>query len=516
MAVIGGPVKLPPDLDLQSSNAAKEWKFWKSTFEDYLVATGQDEAQDKVKLSILCYLIGQTNEDKALRDKILMGIRDPSTREALLRIDLLTLEKVITFCRTSEQSKQQSQQFQSDSHEINFIKKNKKGKNMISNNGDQKFVSSNNKMNKNKFQCRRCGTLHGLRQCPTYGQICRKCGIKNHFAISCKVKNVKTIECNSNSSSTSDLFVNTIRVNNVHHKQNHAWDEIVIIKIDTRADVSIMPLKVDSQFKIRPTNYVLKAFEGSTLKPTGVVRLHCNYKDNLPFVSHECKTYYREKDISIFTCSPHHHRSNGMAGKAVSVAKQILRKSMEDRTDYRESIMERLRILLPVISTKLEPKVQTHIYDFLRRQQITYKNNYDKSSKKSFTNFKKGDKVVIKTDNEKTWQKATKIKKANESRSYWIQRHADLKMLRRNTKHIKPSYTKLNNNKKLNPELYPECSYFKHTNELNQLVVQNDASVDAEDNNRGNVVTKPPIENQQINIKSRSGRIVRPPNRLNL
>ncbi|KAF2897447.1 hypothetical protein ILUMI_08726 [Ignelater luminosus] len=206
-----------------------------------------------------------------------------------------------------------------------------------------------------------------------------------------------------------------------------------------------------------------------------------------------------------------------MAEKAVSVAKQILRKSMEDRTGYRKSIMEynntpivnlntfptqilqsrRLRTLLPVISTKLEPKVQTHIYDFLRRQQITYKNNYDKSSKKSFTNFEKGDIVVIKTDNEKVWQKATIIKKDNEPRSYWIQRHSDIKMLRRNTKHIKLSYTKLNNNKKLNPELYPECSYFKHANEPNQLVFQKDVSVDAEDNNRGNILTKPPIENQQ-------------------
>ncbi|KAF2882715.1 hypothetical protein ILUMI_23448 [Ignelater luminosus] len=203
--------------------------------------------------------------------------------------------------------------------------------------------------------------------------------------------------------------------------------------------------------------------------------------DNLPFVSHECKTYYREKDISIFTCSLHHHRSNGMAEKAVSIAKQILCKSMKDGTDYRESIMERLRTLLAVISTKLEPKVQSHIYYFLRTQQITYENNYDKSSKKSFTNFKKGDKVVIKTDNEKTWQKATIIKKVNEPRSYWIQRHSDLKML--------------------------QCSYFKHTSKPNQLVVQNDVSVDAEDNNRGNVLTKPPIENQQINMKSRSGRI---------
>ncbi|KAK4884085.1 hypothetical protein RN001_000356 [Aquatica leii] len=147
-------VKLPPDFDLQSSNAANEWKFWKTTFQDYLMASGNDEANDKVKLSILrniidhtndyAYLISaiddyvnprvnecferytflkrmqqngetfkhflteckhlvkscnyntvdprQTNKDKALRDKVVMG-----TREALLRIDELTLEKAITF-----------------------------------------------------------------------------------------------------------------------------------------------------------------------------------------------------------------------------------------------------------------------------------------------------------------------------------------------------------------------------------------------------------------------------------
>ncbi|KAF2890610.1 hypothetical protein ILUMI_15563, partial [Ignelater luminosus] len=94
MAVIGGPVKLPPDFDLQSSNTANEWKFWKSTFEDYLVATGQDK---------------KINEDKALRDKILIGIRDPSTN--LLRINQLTLEKAITFCRTSEQKEQEREKY---------------------------------------------------------------------------------------------------------------------------------------------------------------------------------------------------------------------------------------------------------------------------------------------------------------------------------------------------------------------------------------------------------------------
>lgn len=48
--------------------------------------------------------------------------------------------------------------------------------------------------------------------------------------------------------------------------------------------------------------------------------------DNLPFVSVKCKSYYRNKDISIVTCSPHYHQSNGLAEKVVNIIKQILRR----------------------------------------------------------------------------------------------------------------------------------------------------------------------------------------------
>lgn len=202
---MGGPVKLPPDFDLQSQNAAAEWKFWRTSFEDYLVATGQNEAQDSVKLSILRNIIGidsarimatfevpeherdkykfvieliekyvnprvnecferytffkriqkegesfehfltdckhlvkscnfnsidpsQTVEEKALRDKIVIGISDHTTREALLRIDQLTLDKAINFCRTSEQAKYQSLNFQDKSSEVNYMRNEDKNR----------------------------------------------------------------------------------------------------------------------------------------------------------------------------------------------------------------------------------------------------------------------------------------------------------------------------------------------------------------------------------------------------
>lgn len=191
MALLGGPVKLPPNFDLQSPNAASEWKFYQTAFQDYLVPTGPDSPLASIKLSILRNIIGhdgerimatfeiaknvdqyqsmfdeiekyfkprkdecferymfsrrtqtegesfdhfltdcrhliktckyntvdpnQTQEDKALRDRIV------TSREALLRMDDLTLNEAIHFCRTSEKSQSQSLQFQAGA-EINMVK----------------------------------------------------------------------------------------------------------------------------------------------------------------------------------------------------------------------------------------------------------------------------------------------------------------------------------------------------------------------------------------------------------
>ncbi|KAK9675213.1 hypothetical protein QE152_g40545, partial [Popillia japonica] len=50
----------------------------------------------------------ESQEHKAHRAKIVMGIRVPGTGEVLLRVDKLTLEKKIQRCRTTEQSKTQN------------------------------------------------------------------------------------------------------------------------------------------------------------------------------------------------------------------------------------------------------------------------------------------------------------------------------------------------------------------------------------------------------------------------
>lgn len=169
----------------------------------------------------------ETVEDKALRDKIVMGIMDPVTREALLRIDNLTLEKAIQHCTTSEQSRTQNRQFEhemSSKLEVNKVNRNlgrfgRRDQQKRTEIGDR-FNKYSNKSTEN-FLCKRCQRVHGVRECPAYGKKCNKCGILNHFAKSCKVRNIKNVEEEEGESSCSEIFIGSVNVNeNVNMNKN--------------------------------------------------------------------------------------------------------------------------------------------------------------------------------------------------------------------------------------------------------------------------------------------------------
>ncbi|XP_030749430.1 uncharacterized protein LOC115877417 isoform X1 [Sitophilus oryzae] len=446
-----GMVKLPPDFDLQGQNAAGEWKFWKTAFEDYLVAIGQDKAAGLVKLSILRNIIGtesarimstfvipedqqdkyeymlelitkyvnprinecferynflkrvqkegetfehfltecrhlvkscnyntldpnQTSEDKALRDKIVMGIRDPTTREALLRLDELTLDKTINFCRTSEQSRNQSIKFQEGEEEVNFIKKYKKP-------GEKKRQKSEQQDAKDKFKCKRCQNMHGPRECPAYGKKCRKCGLLNHFAISCRIKNVKNVEekCDT---SEENLFVGNISKDLPSNKSNST--------------------------------------SNSYRNPTNIWE---------EFIHVENKRY--------------------------------------------------------------KVKIQ-----------------YDKMVRRYPFEYKKGDKVVIRSNIDKIWYKATILEKANEPRSYWVRKEDNNRIVRRNTSQIKLSFTEPEKKVLTEPELFPEL--LSIPNMSSNPIMSLNPHVSVEQNENVNVDLRNKV------IKSRSGRNIKPPRKLDL
>ena len=44
--------------------------------------------------------------------------------------------------------------------------------------------------------CKYCGRQHGTRECPAYGQTCRKCGKKNHFQAKCRATQLSNVYMN--------------------------------------------------------------------------------------------------------------------------------------------------------------------------------------------------------------------------------------------------------------------------------------------------------------------------------
>ncbi|XP_063391559.1 uncharacterized protein LOC134677054 [Cydia fagiglandana] len=349
-------IKLPPNFDLRAANAATEWRLWRLCFEDYLVGSGQDNAADKIKLALLRNMLGMeaarivitslqlsesekdnydsvmnaitkyvsprvnevferfkfnnrkqlegesfdnffteckqliltcnykqnkdSIEDQLLRDKIVQGVSDKTVQESLLKLDNLTLEKAANYCRTSEMSKQQVQEM-NPTIEIDVVKKSKE-RNQV----QKKYL----------FQCRRCQTQHGLRECPAFGKKCTRCGKLNHLAVSCKVKKINSTQEDSEESDGDDtLFCGALT-----SKGKNKWMDFINIngkstycKIDTGAEVSIMPTKIFKELKsseaLRPTS-TLEAFDGTKVKAIGKIRLHCKYRER------ECYEDFRVLD----------------------------------------------------------------------------------------------------------------------------------------------------------------------------------------------------------------------------
>lgn len=66
------------------------------------------------------------------------------------------------------------------------------------------------------YKCKKCGTLHKKFKCPAFGKICSKCKGKNHYAVGCQIKKVKEISVESTKvTETSESESDTFDIDNV-------------------------------------------------------------------------------------------------------------------------------------------------------------------------------------------------------------------------------------------------------------------------------------------------------------
>lgn len=203
------------------------------------------------------------------------------------------------------------------------------------------------------------------------------------------------------------------------------------------------------QLKSKTTNSVISQLK--TIFATHGIPTHL-IADNMPYSSFEMQNFADSWQFKIVTSSPRYPQSNGMAEKAVNIAKQIIRKCNEDKRDvelgllaYRNTpvaglkytpaqmLMNReVRTTIPIMKKHLVPEVPMDAYKQQRIRRKEIKQNYDKGAKKSVS-FKEGDRIYIYEKN--IWKPGKIIRKWDTPRSYVVEDQTG-RQLRRNTRHI--------------------------------------------------------------------------------
>ena len=131
-----------------------------------------------------------TLQDNLLRDRVVLGIRENSTRKKLLAESKLTLEKCISICRANETTSKQLQEIASE--EVNAINSARRPSHSTENPPSKRTAATGVPRNKgsgpgqrreSQIKCKFCLKTHEKKKesCFVWNKSCNACGISNHF-----------------------------------------------------------------------------------------------------------------------------------------------------------------------------------------------------------------------------------------------------------------------------------------------------------------------------------------------
>ncbi|VDI47521.1 Hypothetical predicted protein [Mytilus galloprovincialis] len=223
-------------------------------------------------------------EESLIRDQIVCGIKDTQVRERLLRDSKLTLKGCLDTCRATELSKERIKEIENSPAEVHAVKSPSHG------------ASARHKNNyetpKSKIDCRYCGRKHepSKQKCPAYGQSCRKCNKKDHFAAVCGRNKPQQHKSRGNQRNQrvnlmcddedSDEYYETIKtVTGTTTKHVYATmnvnDRPIKFQIDSGASCNVIPMNKlkGLECKIVKSSTVLTTYDNSEIRPLGKTTL---------------------------------------------------------------------------------------------------------------------------------------------------------------------------------------------------------------------------------------------------
>ena len=179
--------------------------------------------------------------------------------------------------------------------------------------------------------------------------------------------------------------------------------------------------------------------------------------DNVPFGSSVIKDFAREWGFDVATRSPNFPQSNGLAEKAVGIAKNLLKKSLCEGSDLQYGLLQyrstplkylgyspaqllcgrRYKTKVPISKELLEPVLCKNVIDKLKARQDVNHSYYNRCAK-DLKPLKVNDNVTVYNPVKKIWQPGKIIGMSRFPRSYHVV-DAEGNSVRRNRFDLRPS-----------------------------------------------------------------------------
>ena len=336
----------------------------------------------------------QDLHDSLIKDRIVLGVADPSTKKKLLEKRNLDLKECINICRAAEATDARVKDMAgaTSTIEVNRVE-TKTGVSYRSKGEWQKRQGE-----WQKRQCKFCGYQHILKKdlCPAWGKDCNKCGKKGHFSKMClnkqQVHSVIDNERKNNNDESDDAeFLAYVQTSDdkevvygisegfpksihsrfiVNHKE-------VKFQVDCGASVNILPRKfLSMNDKITPTSKRLIMWNNSELNPDGTSRLVIKNK-------HSGKKYSVEFMIVSANLTPLIGAKTAQQMKLITVNDDcinLLKTENMNRydqliTEFNDVFSDGLGKLQGTVKLSVDPKVQPSIQP-PRNVPIALKNKF--------------------------------------------------------------------------------------------------------------------------------------------
>ncbi|KAL8597750.1 hypothetical protein ACOMHN_001709 [Nucella lapillus] len=252
-------------------------------------------------------------KDSLLRDRIVLGIRNQTTKERLLQEADLTLQSCIDKCRAAETTSQQlramsENELYAEAHAISSKSKRRQPLKEVS--------------------CKFCAQTHVLKkeECPACGKTCNICKKKNHFAVKCQQR--KKLDAVEESESENEQLGQEGR-DNIIKAEMIIEGKKVACQVDSGASVNVISTRHIKKSKLQECRTKLHVYNGATIKAQGKTQLELtnprtgnNFKADFVVVKEDLTTLLGKKtseDMGLITVHYQNFESIAKVGESTDI-----------------------------------------------------------------------------------------------------------------------------------------------------------------------------------------------------